>query len=301
MVERLRRDPGVSPLWSPLVLHAGFVLTTQGREALQPIYQEYLDIARRFGLPLLLFTPTWRANPERSQEAGFRSGRELNRSGVRYLKELLARQAPGGPPVLLGGLLGCRGDAYRPEEGLPAEKAARYHREQAEALAEAGADFLFASTLPALPEALGMAEAMAATGSPWALSFLPRSDGTLLDGAPLEVALSRVEEIGSHGPLYLAANCVYPTVLEAGLQSARSRGTDLSGRFGGLQANGSSLPPEMLDGLDHLDAEPAETFARDMLQLKRNWGIKVLGGCCGTDGRHLAGLAEGLVGDGKGE
>jgi len=292
VVERLRRA-GPLPL-DPEVAHGAFVLSPEGRASLEPIYTEYLDIASRHGLPLLLFTPTWRATEERAARAGFPRGTDLNGAGVRFLRELLTRRPSGEPPVLVGGLMGCRGDAYRPQEGLGRAEAARFHRPQAEALAAGGADFLFASTLPSLPEALGLAEALESTGLPYALSLLPRPDGTLLDGTLLEEAVARLETAAPTPPLFLAANCIYPTALDGALSAARARGADLRGRLTALQANGSALPPEALDGLDHLDAEPPAAFAVALAALRRAWGLTVLGGCCGTGGRHIEALAAAL-------
>jgi len=292
VVERLRRS-GPLPL-DPDVAHAAFVLSSEGRSALAPLYTEYLDIAARGRLPLLIFTPTWRATPERAARAGIPPAVDLNAEGVTFLRGLLAGRPPEHPPVLIGGLMGCRGDAYRPQEGLGREEAARFHRRQAEALAAAGADFLFASTLPALPEAVGLAEALAATGLPFALSLLPRPDGTLMDGTPLEEAVARLEEAAPTPPLFVAANCLYPTALGRALSAVRARGAELRGRLTGIQANGSALPPEALEGLDHLDSEPPAAFAEAMAALRREWGLSVLGGCCGTDGRHIEALAAAL-------
>lgn len=294
VVERLRRG-GPLPL-DPELVHGAFVLTSQGRGALRRIYTEYLDIALFHRLPLLLFTPTWRTTGERTARAGLPPATDLNGEGVRFLRDLLEGRPSDQPSVLVGGLMGCRGDAYRPEEGLARQAAAQFHLPQAEALAAGGADFLFASTLPALPEALGLAEAMAATGLPYALSLLPRPDGRLLDGTPLEEGVARLEGAAPTPPLFLAANCTYPTALGSALSASAGRGADLRGSLAGLQANGSALPPEALDGLDHLDAEPPEAFAAAMVGLRREWGLSVLGGCCGTDGRHIGALAKALAG-----
>ena len=163
IVERLRRS-GTPPL-DPLIVHAAFVLSGEGQAALAALYRQYLDIALAAGLPMLNFTPTWRANPDRLAAVGL-DVTNLNADCVRFLRGVQNEYPTLANKLLLGGLMGCRGDAYRPEEGLTENEAAAFHRAQAAALAGAGADFLFGATLPALPEATGMARAMSATGIP---------------------------------------------------------------------------------------------------------------------------------------
>ena len=179
VVERLRRDPEVR--LDPSIAHAGFIYEPRAAAALERLYRGYLEIGRAARLPMLCLTPTWRANPERLRLAGLHE-RDVNGDAVRFLERI---RADYGRAVYLGGLTGCYGDAYRPEEALTAGDAARFHRPQAQALASAGVDFLLASTLPAADEALGIARAMSPLGVPYLLSFIITGDGTLLDGTPL--------------------------------------------------------------------------------------------------------------------
>ncbi|MEW6758201.1 MAG: homocysteine S-methyltransferase family protein [Acidobacteriota bacterium] len=299
VVERLRRDPAVR--LDPHVVHAGLVLSAAGRLALGRIYEEYLAIGREAGVPLILLTPTWRSNPERLRAAGLEDS-DVNGKGVRFLRDLRGACGPYGDRVLILGLMGSRGDAYRPEEGLPAEEAEVFHGSQAEALARAGVDGFQAATQCTLPEALGLCRALARTGRPYVASYVVRPTGHLLDGTPLEEAVDRVDQETPTPPLLHMLNCVHARNAAAALWAAEARvgGAGLRNRLQGIQANTSPLSPEELDGRPELDAESPESFGAGLLDLHRRFGLRLLGGCCGSDGRHLRALVHAMAGRGTG-
>ncbi len=282
VVERLRRGGKVR--LDPQLEHAALIYSPAGAGELEWIYREYLAIGMRAGLPLLCFSPTWRANPERLRAAGL-AHRDVNGDGVRFVRALAA-EYPG--PVSVGGLMGCRGDCYRPEQALSERESGNLHLEQARALANARPDFLFGATLPAVAEAAGMARAMARTGLPYILSFIIEADGTVLDGTPLCEAVARIDRDVAPAPAAYFVNCVHPDVLRAALERAASH------RVTGFQGNTSRLKPLERDGLPQLDAEDPEAFAAAMLDLHRSFGIRVLGGCCGTDAAHIGAIAAAL-------
>jgi homocysteine S-methyltransferase len=161
VIERLRRDASVR--LDPHVLHAGMIYDEAGRAALGRIYRSYLDIGREFDLPMIVSPPTWRANPERLRAAGLadgiggdgetRRGLDVNGDACRFLAEIRASYGAFAERIYIGGLMGCRGDAYDPCAGLSEREAAEFHRPQARALAAAGVDFLMAATLPAYSDA----------------------------------------------------------------------------------------------------------------------------------------------------
>jgi homocysteine S-methyltransferase len=295
VVERLRREaPGRlhSVLWNGACL-----LDAEGRRALAAIQREYLVIALEAGLRPLLLTATWRADGGRLQAAGAPPLAEFSARAVEFLRTLAHETAPG-MAVDIGGLLGPAGDAYRPGEALDEETAARHHRPQAEALAAAGADLLLAQTLPALSEALGLARALAAAAAPRglevAVSLVLRPDGCLLDAVPLPEALRRLQEAAPAAQVW--ANCVHPRPAAAAL-AIHDPWTAGQPRLSGLQANGSALSPEDLDGRAELDQDDPEAWAEAMAELARVRDLGTLGGCCGTDARHLRALARRLAAD----
>ena len=286
VIERLRRETGLA--LDPHVANAGFVYDAAGRAALAAIYNEYLDVAARHRLPILLLTPTWRAGPERVARAGL-GDRDVNGDCFRFL-DAIVRVYRGRTTVAIGGLMGPAGDAYDPAGALPAREAAAFHAPQARALARAGVGLLIASTLPAAPEARGLAEAMAATGLPYLLSFVVRPDGTLLDGTPIADAAREIDDRVSPPPAGFLVNCVHAAVFRQAFAPAPNRA--LAGRrLIGFQANTSRLSPEELDGRPGLDAGDPDEFGRQMGRLHSEFGIRLLGGCCGTDARHIEAIA----------
>jgi S-methylmethionine-dependent homocysteine/selenocysteine methylase len=292
VIERLRRNPTLR--LDRYVAHARLVYDRQGQAALRQIYRQYLDIGRLAGLPLLTCAPTWRANPARLKQAGFDEQADVNGDCVRFLTSIRAEYRAYAGQVFVGGLMSCQGDAYKPAEALPADEAATFHRFQARALAAAGVDFLLAATLPAASEALGLARAMAGCGLPYALSFVLRPSGTLLDGTPLHQAVATIDSAASPAPLFYMANCVHPAVFESAFAAAISQSPEVGRRVIGLQANTSTKSPEELDKRGFLDGAEPEPFANAMVGLHHWFGTKILGGCCGTDNRHIAAIARRL-------
>jgi len=290
VVERIRRH--ASARLDPDIAHAGLVLEEPGRQALREIYDEYLDIGQRHDLPFLSLTPTWRANPERMARSAFAGAGDLNGACVGFLQALRQRRGAYASRILIGGLMGCRGDAYRPGEALSSAEAADFHRQQAEKLTAGGVDFIKVATLPAISEAHGIAVALSRLPVPCVLSFVVRANGTLLDQTPLHQAIDRIDSTVRPCPLFYMINCVHPTVCRAAIAHERQVSPGIVDRLRGIQANTSALSPEELERIDHLDTAEPEEFADQVVNLHREHGLKVLGGCCGSDGRHIAAIAE---------
>jgi homocysteine S-methyltransferase len=196
--------------------------------------------------------------------------------------------------VYVAGLMGCRGDAYRPQEALTSTAAEAFHGEQADALAAANVDLVLAATLPSAGEALGLARAIAATQVPYILGFVVRSNGTLLDGEPLADAIRRLDDALTRPPLGYAGTCVHPDNFGAALE-----GSGVATRFVALQGNGSRMSPEELDGRAALDTDTPETFGTSTARVARRFQLSIVGGCCGTDERHIRAIAAELTRDGR--
>lgn len=274
VVERLRRAGAVQ--LHPSLVNAPLIYDEAGRIALHEIYQEYIQIARIADAPLLLCTPTWRANRERVAASGVAP--QVNADAVRFMQEL--RGTDSG--IQIGGMIGCKNDCYKPKEGLSADEAEAFHAWQIEQLAGAQPDFLIAETLPCVEEALGIARAMSATGVPYVISFVISRDGRVLDGTPITDAIRRIDAATVRNAAGFMVNCAYPSFL-----CAEHQPPELFDRLIGVQANASSLDHCDLDGAGQLESEPVSTWGDLMMNLHTAFGIKILGGCCGTDGDHL--------------
>ncbi|MDD2271373.1 MAG: homocysteine S-methyltransferase family protein [Desulfuromonadaceae bacterium] len=292
VIERLRRMPGIC--LDEHVVNSALIYDEAGRSALETICRQYLEIGRTYDLPLLLSTPTWRAAQEHIAAAGL-SGRDLNGDNFRFLDALRREYGSYGSKVIICGLMSCRGDAYKAAEALTTAEARTFHAWQAEALASSGVDLLLASTLPALSEAIGLAQALAATGLPYLISFVARPEGTLLDGTPLKDAISAIDNQTSPQPLAYLINCTHASNFRRAMFNEQNSSALVRKRVIGLLANTAALSPEELDNSSVLVEEEPELFAADVAALQKELGLRIVGGCCGTDERHIDRLARRLV------
>lgn len=293
LIERLRRD---SPFdLDEQVVNSAFIYDPEKREAMASIYRQYLAIGLEHKLPMLLSTPTWRSGRERIELAGL-VGRDLNSDNYQFMDELRREQGDYAEQIIICGLLSCKGNAYRPDEALSRSEARQFHRWQAEKLAATDCDFIMAATLPALSEATGLAEALAATEKPYVVSFVLRRTGTLLDGTPLKEAIATIDATVSPPPLAYMANCTHGKIFRTALQHPDNSDEKARGRVIGLLANTANLEPEELDERSELVGEDPEIFGQELASLHQDFGTAILGGCCGTDQRHIAALARALTG-----
>ena len=292
IIERLRRNAALE--LDPYLVNAAFVYDAAPRAALATIYRQYLEIGHSFGLPLLISTSTWRASRERVEAAGY-AGVDVNGDNVRFLEALRQECAGYAAQVVICGLMSCRGDAYRPAEALTISESREFHAWQADRLAAAGVDFLLAATLPACSEAIGLAMALAATETPYLISFVVRPTGTLLDGTPLHEAIAAIDAAAAPRPLAYLINCTHASFARAALTHPRHASPMVRQRIVGLLANTAALSPEELDSSAILVEEDPETFGRSVAGLHFELGLKILGGCCGTDERHIRALAARLA------
>lgn len=286
--ERLRRHPGIE--FDPYLAHATLIYDPQSRLILEQVHREYLDVGQRYGLAMFALTDTWKANQESINLSRFRN-HKVNQDNVQFISNLRDSYGPDAAPIFIGGLIGPRGDAYSPEEALPSGEAEEFHRPQLEALAKANVDFLYAATLPALSEALGIASAMAKFGLPFMLSFVIRKNGNLLDGTSLALAIETIDNAGPKAPTGYAINCVHPTIFKDGMAALERHSTTLTKRILSFQANTSAREPEELDNLEELETEDPKKLAGMIVSAYQRFHTPFFGGCCGTDTRHIERLA----------
>ena len=289
--EKLRRDPDVEI--DPYIFHAGLIYDDHGAAVLERTHREYLEVGQRKGLPMITVTDTWRANAERVAQSRFRD-RRVNQDVAAFLCRIRDSYSQSGAEIFVAGQTGPRGDAYKASEALSPEAAAEFHRPQMEALCEGGVDFLIAATLPALCEAEGIARAMAATGKPYSLSFVVRRDGTLLDRTKLADAVRILDRNQPNSPVGYFVNCVHPSVFAQALEVTAHDDPAAAQRIIGLFANTSDLDPEDLDGIEELQTEAPDRLAGLMIDIHKRHGVSILGGCCGTDARHIDRIGTGL-------
>jgi len=294
VIERLRRNSDFD--LDPHIVNSAFIYDKGKNAAISEIYRQYLDIGLKYDLPLLISTPTWRASRERIEKAGYQK-KDVNGDNFHFLDGMRKSYGEYAHKIVICGLLSCRGDAYNQSEALTSNDAHEFHSWQANKLAEAGVDFLLAATLPAISEATGLATALAATGKPYIISFVFRSEGTLLDNTPLKDAISIIDADVNPKPIAYMANCTHASIFETAIMHATNSSSSVRKRVAGLLANTAALTPEELDDSEQLVEEDPQNFGKSVARLHGELGLKILGGCCGTDHRHIDNLAKRLVSD----
>ena len=278
---------------------AAFVLleTAVGRDILRRYYRRYLDIAAAApGAGFILESPTWRAGIDWGAKLGFDAGamQRINTEAVALMNELRIEYAARiAGPIVVSGCIGPRGDGYVAGAPMDPDDARRVHQPQADALADAKVDQISAITMTSSAEAMGVARAAPRAGRTSAISFTVETDGKLPSGEALGAAIQAVdadaETFGHAAPAYYMVNCAHPTHFE----SVVSQEGAWRERIQGLRANASTLSHAELDVMTELDSgdpqDLADCYRRLRTPLSR---LNVLGGCCGTDHRHVAAMCE---------
>ncbi|MAT13888.1 MAG: homocysteine S-methyltransferase [Planctomyces sp.] len=275
----------------PLFCTAVLLDQPGGRSRLRRYYREFVTLAQRYGCGILVETPTWRLNRDWAEKLGFDAAerRRLNFAAVQMLQDLRHESNMIHGRFIVSGNLGPRSDGYKPDQLMQANEAADYHSEQIESLRDAGADCICAMTMTNVGEASGIAQAAHAADIPAVISFTVETDGRLPSGQPLGEAIAQVDEEAPDAVAYFGINCAHPTHFDEQLQ-AKSPWLD---RIGTLRANASTMSHEELDNAPELDAGDPEDLGERYSQLRERLpGLRVFGGCCGTDIRHIASICE---------
>lgn len=290
-----------SGLETDLIFHQGvelpdfaaFTLLSdeRGTALLREYFREHMEVARDHGTGLVLESPTWRASSDWGARLGYDADAlaEANRQAIRLLAELRDELGEPGGPVVLSGNVGPRGDGYRPDVELTAEQARAYHRPQLATFADTEADLVTALTVTTVAEAVGIADAAHDVGMPVVLSFTVETNGALPDGTRLARAVMAVDEATDSYPVYYMINCAHPTHFAGAFASWEN----WMPRIRGIRANASPLSHAELDAAETLDEGNPVELGMQYLQLRAaHPRLTILGGCCGTDVRHIQAIAD---------
>ena len=280
-----------------LIFHDGFDLPNfasftllgdpRGIEGLKAYYRKFLAMAGKHGVGFILDAPSWRASPEWGKAVGY-DLEQLANSNTRGIKLIagLRDELSGEIDVVLNLPVGPRGDGYAPGDMMSAPEARDYHAWQIGVAANAGAEIVTALTMTYLEEAQGIAAAAADAGLPAVVSFTVETDGRLPSGMTLAEAVRRTDDAVG-GVAYYMINCAHPSHFAAVLDDA-----GLASRIGGIRANASRLSHAELDEAADLDEGNPDELASDYRELLGALpGLCALGGCCGTDHRHIDAIA----------
>lgn len=257
-----------------------------GRAALRRYYTPFLELARDRGVPLALSAPTWRANADWGRLLGYEGERlaGVNRRAVELLDSMAADYAD----VVVEGCVGPRSDAYSPTLLMAADQAERYHAVQLRTFADAGCFQATALTLTYPEEGIGIVRAASSAGVRIVVGFTVETDGRLPGGHSIEEAIVAVDEATDGAAEFFLINCAHPTHFADALPDGEARN-----RIGGLRANASTLSHAELDEAEELDAGDPHDLAARYVELRGELpGLEVVGGCCGTDIRHVTAICD---------
>ncbi len=267
---------------------AAFVLleNEEGRETLRKYYRRYANIARDHNLGFILESATWRASQDWGKKLGYSSEQiaDFNRKSIELLQGIRREYEGVIPHMVISGCIGPRGDGYSADISMTASEAEDYHRTQIATFRETEADMVTAFTVPYIAEGIGIVLAAKFEVMPVVISFTVETDGRLPSGERLKTAIEQVDSATDYAPAYYMVNCAHPThfidVLESEPWTKRIRA---------IRANASIRSHAELDGATELDAgNPQELGSRYQELAGRLENLNVLGGCCGTDHRHVA-------------
>jgi S-methylmethionine-dependent homocysteine/selenocysteine methylase len=279
-----------------LIFHMGLELpefaafplldTEAGRRTLRDYFRPYAELARQHAVGLILESATWRASPDWAEKLGYSSAdlERLNRAAIEQLVEIRSEYEGGDLPLVISGCIGPRGDGYSPEQLLSTEEAERYHAAQIAWFRDTDADLATAMTMTHVEEAIGIVRAGRTADMPVVISFTVETDGRLPSGQSLREAIGEVDEATGSGPSYYMINCAHPSHFDHVLEP----GAPWLERIRGLRANASKLSHAELDEATELDEGNPVELGRQYVELRTVLkSLNVLGGCCGTDDRHV--------------
>jgi len=269
-----------------------------GRTVLADYYADHWQIAQRHNVGVVFDTPTWRASPDWAAKLDYDLGSlaTFNQDAAALLLQVKAESGADDETFVVSGNLGPRGDGYVPGDLMSPDDARSYHSWQAEQFAAAGVDLISIFTVNYVNEGLGVANAIADVGLPAVISFTVETDGRVPDGATVGEAIARVDDEATQAPAYYMLNCAHPTHV---LDTLRQDGA-WKQRIRGFRANASRMSHAELDESESLDAGDPQEFGELFVDVRRAApSISILGGCCGTDSRHIAQIAEAASASGQ--
>lgn len=265
--------------------------TSEGEQVLRKYFRTYGELAKKLNVGLILETATWRANPDWGEKLGYGTEdlAEVNSRAVRLLQEIRSEYETGRMPIVISGCIGPRGDGYIPDTAMSAIEAEAYHQIQITTFANTAADLVTAITINYADEAVGIVRAAKHANMPIVISFTVETDGNLPTGQPLGDAIKQVDDATSRYPAYFMINCAHPSHFASVLHGNEP----WTARIRGLRANASKMSHAELNEAPELDAGNPIELGQEYAALRKQQlkHLNVMGGCCGTDHRHVEQIA----------
>lgn len=271
----------------PLFAAFPLIASDEGIAQLESYFAPYIEIAIANNTGIVLDTPTWRCSKGWCERLGYnlRDTQFFNEASVSFLEKLRARYQSDDTPMVINGAIGPQDDGYNPTNLMSSGEAERYHSHQVEVFAQTNADMISAVTISYTEEAIGIARAARKAGIPAAISFTVETDGRLPTGMSLRKAIETTDAETGASPVYYMVNCAHTSHFDHVLDGDEG----WIKRIYGVRANASCMSHAELDEATELDDGNPQEFGRAYAGLRSKLAnLKVVGGCCGTDHRHIA-------------
>ena len=254
------------------------------------MYRRYLDVAAEQGVGVLLNGHDYRASPDWGAKLGYSAEglQQMQRRTIQFLDEMRAEYADRVTDVYIAACIGPRGDAYGTGGEITADEAEDYHSVQLHNLDGTAADMAVAATFNNIPEAIGVIRAAKGAGMPIGVSLTLTPEGRLRSGPTLREAVETVDEVTAGAAAWFGTNCSHPLEFEPAIADA---GPWLD-RLRYIRPNAAKMDKIALCSLGHLeDGDPEELGEQMGDVVRRLPRADIIGGCCGTDERHLSEIA----------
>ena len=267
---------------------------SDGYESLRKYFRTYAALAKHYQVGFILESATWRANPDWGTKLGYSDSAlaDVNRKAIELLRGIRDEYENEKTKMVISGCIGPRGDGYNPTSMMSAEEAQQYHMAQIGTFSDTDADMVTAITMNYVEEAIGITRAARSAGMPVVISFTVETDGKLPTGQTLQDAVESVDEATNGTPAYYMINCAHPTHFEGALVA----GEPWLERIRGIRANASAKSHAELNDSEELDeGDPVELGRQHRALLGKLKNLNVLGGCCGTDHRHVEEICKACI------
>lgn len=267
------------------IMYASLIYSDRGRKILETIYSQYLQVACDYNLPIILMTNTRRVNKNTLDKSDYKD-KNVIYDYAQFLREITSKFSCES---YIGGIIGCKGNAYTGEGKLSRQVAYDFHSWQVEKFAQANIDFAYAAIMPTLDEIIGMSESFSSFNLPYIMSLMINETGCIIDGHKIDEVINTVDNMSKLNPICYMTNCVHTQILIKALE--KNDNEIIRKRFKGIQANAAYATPEELDNSNGIKTSNPIDLANDMLYLHNQYDMKIFGGCCGTNNEHIREIA----------
>ena len=260
-------------------------------ECIRGIYRRYFDVAEANNTGLLIMGHDYRASPDWAKKLGYslEGLAEMQHRTIGFLTDMRAEYDGRVSDVYVSGCIGPRGDAYGTGGDISEAEAEDYHSVQLSTLKETHADMAIGVTFNNIPETIGLIRAAKTIGVPLGVSLTLTPEARLRSGPTLKEAVETIDEKTDGAAAWFGTNCSHPVEFEPAISDAGP----WTGRLRYIRPNASKMEKMVLCKLGYLeDGDPVE-LGKQMGDVARRFPkADILGGCCGTDERHLGEIAK---------